>query len=206
MKSKDGKITPEHNAANKIYAKKGSKLKSFELAYELSEIKERVNVSGLQVAEINNGKSNVSFYVNVSGDVSFEAHVRDNNDAEVAYYIADISNANRKVSIDLKNVKPGCHWLQYKVVNKDGKIVKQDKLHLKLTSSEQGNTDDYDFTFPDGLKSYKAGTKVLQPKDKKVYECKVFPFSGYCIQWSKGATQFEPGVGSNWQDAWVLKN
>ena len=206
VKNKEGKITPEHNVANKMYVKKGSKLKSFELKYEISEVTERANVSGLQVTEIKDGNANVKFNVNVSGSVTFEARVRDNSGTELAYIREDIADANKKFSIDLKNVKPGCHWLSYTVVNKDKKSVAQDTLHLKLTSSEHGNAGDYEFTFPEGLKSYKAGTKVLQPKDNKVYECKAFPFSGYCVQWSKGATHFEPGVGSNWQDAWVLKN
>jgi len=46
---------------------------------------------------------------------------------------------------------------------------------------------------------------VLQPKDGKVYECKPFPYSGYCMQWNSASNNYEPGVGSNWQDAWVVK-
>ena len=82
-------------------------------------------------------------------------------------------------------------------------------MDLQLESAGNGGSGSewkYDFVFPDGLKSYKAGTVVLQPEDGMTYECKPFPYSGYCIQWTQGARQFEPGVGSNWKDAWVMKH
>lgn len=61
----------------------------------------------------------------------------------------------------------------------------------------------YDFDFPQGVASYKAGVKVLQPKDNALYECRPFPAGDYCRQWSATDVQFEPGVGSNWRDAWI---
>ncbi|WP_426114035.1 hypothetical protein [Pseudomonas sp. DSP3-2-2] len=64
---------------------------------------------------------------------------------------------------------------------------------------------EYDYLFPEAVAGYKAGTTVLQPKNQRIYECKPFPYSGYCIQWSSSNTQFEPGVGSNWQEAWILR-
>jgi chitin-binding protein len=59
--------------------------------------------------------------------------------------------------------------------------------------------------FPEGLREYKAGTRVLQPKDGRVYECRPWPNAGYCVQWSQHANQFEPGVGSHWQEAWIAR-
>ncbi|HCQ8416853.1 TPA: N-acetylglucosamine-binding protein GbpA, partial [Klebsiella michiganensis] len=44
---------------------------------------------------------------------------------------------------------------------------------------------------------------VMQPKNGKVYQCRPFPYSGYCVQWSQYATQFEPGIGSDWAKAWT---
>lgn len=68
------------------------------------------------------------------------------------------------------------------------------------------STGPHDYIFPDNIASDKTGTVVLQPKDGKTYQCKPFPYSGYCVQWSQYATQFEPGVGSAWKEAWVLKH
>lgn len=205
VKDKNGKVTPEHSTANRVYIKKDSDLIRFETTVKLSEIKERASVTDVQVDKINNGKATLKFSVNVSGDVTFKAHIRDNHDNEIAYYDQDLEDTTQQISIDLTNVKPGCHWLEYIVTNKAGRTVKQGKEHLKLESADNEKPATYDFVFPENFKSYKAGTIVLQPKDNKTYECKPFPYSGYCVQWSQHATQFEPGTGSNWQDAWVLK-
>jgi chitin-binding protein len=63
----------------------------------------------------------------------------------------------------------------------------------------------YDHVFPQNLSQYKAGTRVLQSRDGKVYECKPWPYSGYCRQWSAGSNQFEPGIGSAWTSAWLVR-
>ncbi|MDW3203206.1 N-acetylglucosamine-binding protein GbpA, partial [Vibrio sp. 1865] len=57
----------------------------------------------------------------------------------------------------------------------------------------------------EGLSSYTACTKVLA-SDGTIYQCKPFPFSGYCVQWSESATQFEPATGSHWEMAWDKLN
>lgn len=85
----------------------------------------------------------------------------------------------------------------------------QQSFHLQLlatpdTTPVQPPVDGkYDYVFGEQIKSYKAGTKVLQPKDGRIYQCKPWPHSGFCVQWSPGATHFEPGTGSHWQEAWL---
>ena len=84
--------------------------------------------------------------------------------------------------------------------------------HFELVSSKVDNyvgargyfRNGYDYVFPDGLSSYVAGTTVLQPKDGNVYECRAWPNNGYCVQWNEGSNQYEPGVGRNWEMAWIL--
>lgn len=58
----------------------------------------------------------------------------------------------------------------------------------------------YDHVYPDNIKTYKAGTKVLG-SDQKVYQCKPFPYNGWC---TIHASQYTPGKGSHWNDAWSL--
>ena len=88
--------------------------------------------------------------------------------------------------------------LRYSASNAQGAIISQGVINLMLeeksepTPAPAGN---YDYTFPDNLKSYTAGTKVMQPKNGKVYQCRPFPYSGYCVQWSQHASQYEPGDG-----------
>ncbi|WP_224717613.1 M12 family metallo-peptidase [Pectobacterium versatile] len=64
---------------------------------------------------------------------------------------------------------------------------------------------DYDYVFPKGLNVYNAGTLVKQPKNGKIYECRPAPNSGYCRQWTQTSTQYEPGFGFAWREAWIEK-
>ncbi|MNG21919.1 GlcNAc-binding protein A precursor [compost metagenome] len=82
----------------------------------------------------------------------------------------------------------------------DGRTNRQDTQAVTLTGEDVGI--EYDFVFPEGITDYTAGTKVLQPKTDEVFECKPFPASGYCKQYSPSANGFEPGVGAAWQSAW----
>jgi len=62
----------------------------------------------------------------------------------------------------------------------------------------------YDYIFPESLSRYVAGTTVLQQKNNQVYECREWPNDGFCVQWSEGSNQYEPGVGTAWEEAWTL--
>ncbi|MCW2481393.1 M12 family metallo-peptidase [Candidatus Symbiopectobacterium sp. NZEC135] len=66
-------------------------------------------------------------------------------------------------------------------------------------------TGDYDYVFPYRISTYRAGTRVLQPRNNIIYECRPFPNEGFCRQWSPSTPQFEPGFGSNWRDAWIQR-
>ena len=60
-------------------------------------------------------------------------------------------------------------------------------------------TGGVDFIYPDGIGSYAGGT-VVQGTDGKRYECKPFPFSGWCNQ---SELYYAPGSGLAWTDAWT---
>lgn len=60
-------------------------------------------------------------------------------------------------------------------------------------------TGGVDFIYPDGIGSYVGGT-VVQGTDGKRYECKLFPFSGWCNQ---SELYYAPGSGLAWTDAWI---
>lgn len=84
----------------------------------------------------------------------------------------------------------------------------QQSFHLDLVKPDtptDPKPGHYDYVFGQELKAYRAGTRVLQSKNGLIYQCKEWPNSGYCVQWSPGATQYEPGVGSHWQMAWTLQ-
>ncbi|WP_258406001.1 hypothetical protein [Shewanella acanthi] len=109
---------------------------------------------------------------------------------------------NNSVSLALKVVEPvaGHYHLQVKAEYQQGEVIQQ---HFDIFLKDKAPVTDTDFVFPEGLSSYVAGTKVLQLKTGKVYQCKPWPYSAYCVQWSATATGFELGVGANWALAWT---
>ncbi|HDS9359391.1 TPA: N-acetylglucosamine-binding protein GbpA [Enterobacter chengduensis] len=208
VKDENGDVNPVHGA-NSVFVKDGSTLKSVAISYEEQKavVNESISVTDLHYSKIANGAATVTFHVNTQGDVNFEAHVLNHPGAEKGYLKQDMNNINQDVTMTLTNVTAGHHMLKYFATNKDGTLFAQDVLDMMLEGeAAAGNTGNADFTFPDNISSYKAGTVVLQPKDGKTYECKPFPYSGYCKQYSTTSTQFEPGVGSHWSEAWTVKN
>jgi len=104
------------------------------------------------------------------------------------------------------------------IINKKDDI-QEDKVRVKVIAGKVSQVliqdinvpgllqeSEYDYIFPDNVAFYAAGTIVYQPKDKKLYECKPFPYSGFCKQWTMNSNQYEPGVGFAWESAWTLLN
>lgn len=207
VKDEAGEISPVHGA-NSVFVKDGSALQSVAISYEeqKAEVNETIAVSNLHYSKIENGKASVTFHVNTKGDVNVEAHVMNHSGAEKGYLKQEMNNASQDVTMTLTDVTAGHHMLKYYTTNKDGTLFAQDVLDLMLESDAADSNGPHDFIFPDNVASYKAGTVVLQPKDGKTYECRPVPFSGYCVQYSPTANQFEPGVGAHWREAWVLKD
>lgn len=206
VKDSQGNVNPAYGN-NRAFVKKDSRLNRVVISYEeeTPEITEDVNVSNVQATKIDNRQATLSFNAQVSGAVSFEGKVIDHHGSEKGYLKQDMQDSTQTFSVILKDVVPGHHMFKYFATNKQGVLIKQDVINLQLENAGDGNTGEYQYIFPENFKSYVAGTVVLQPKDGKTYQCKPFPYSGYCTQWASTETQFEPGVGSNWQDAWTLK-
>ncbi|MBK5071540.1 lysozyme [Budviciaceae bacterium CWB-B4] len=89
------------------------------------------------------------------------------------------------------------------------RVVDQNNLSATANTTLQVNpkaeptptptpSGDYQYAYPKDISKYKAGTRVLG-KDGSIYECKPYPYSGWC---SQAAWAYEPGKGVNWKDAW----
>lgn len=76
------------------------------------------------------------------------------------------------------------------IADTESKVLEQD-IHIPGLTQVQG----YDYVFPDNVASYTAGTIGPQPKDNRLYQCRPYPYSNYCYQWSATANQYEPGIG-----------
>ncbi|WP_299143967.1 hypothetical protein [uncultured Vibrio sp.] len=141
-----------------------------------------------------------------TGDVKVELTVLNSEtNSRVGFESVNISDGlTENVLIELSESNPGPHLIQGVLKNSDGEFVKQHTSHFELIddSVEKPEPGEYDFVFPNGLRSYSEGTRVLA-SDGDIYECKGWPYSGYCVQWSASATHYEPGTGSHWQQAWT---
>ncbi|MGL5799363.1 MAG: N-acetylglucosamine-binding protein GbpA [Plesiomonas sp.] len=204
-KNTEEKITPVYGR-NDIYVKSESDIGSVSVDVIKAKVDEPLDVEFTGLKEeysISDGKAQIDFTLQAIGDLTGDVRVYDHNNNLKWMEPFKLKDITKEIFIDLKSVKEG----RYKVVavahdQDDNSVQQNGNIMLK---SESDGSGDYDFIFPDSLNAYTAGTKVLQPKNGKVYECKPFPDSGYCNQWSTSASQFEPGVGSNWQDAWIEK-
>lgn len=107
------------------------------------------------------------------------------------------------VSENITVEKPGTYSVNVTVTNEQGKSESNMYSFGVVINDTPPATGDFDYVFPDGLNSYVAGTKV-KGSDGKIYECKPWPYSGYCQQWTSSNNAYEPGVGFAWEQAWTL--
>ncbi|HAU4964141.1 TPA: N-acetylglucosamine-binding protein GbpA, partial [Aeromonas hydrophila] len=206
QQSGEGQFNPVYGQ-NPVYFKAGSALERVEIQLEQQQppVSNGVSVSGLESDYLlDEGKLTLNFTVAAEGDLTVTNTLYDHGGAAKGQTSADIKDSTHSFTMPLTGLSAGHHQLVIEGKPKAGGDAVQQTLDLMLKDPAAGG--DYQFTFPDGLKSYTDGTKVLQPKNGKVYQCKPFPYRGWCSQWSASATQYEPGVGTNWQDAWIQVN
>jgi predicted carbohydrate-binding protein with CBM5 and CBM33 domain len=153
-------------------------------------------------ANITNGQLTLSFPVTAVGEMDVSATLLDANGQIKGMTQTTLNNSSKTLTLSLANLRPGRHSLVVKGVVKGSGALIQKTSDILLNSIDAPSTG-IDFRFPEGLSHYKAGTRVLQPKNGKVYECRPWPYNGYCVQWSIHATQFEPGIGTHWREAWI---
>ncbi|GJL54913.1 MAG: chitin-binding protein CbpD [Nitrospirales bacterium] len=63
-----------------------------------------------------------------------------------------------------------------------------------------GNDPPTHMTYPEGIGNYQPGT-VVKGTNGKLYQCRPFPFSGWCNQ---APLYYAPGTGLAWEQAWRL--
>ncbi|MGL6411363.1 N-acetylglucosamine-binding protein GbpA [Aeromonas veronii] len=197
----DGQFNPIYGM-NPVYLHRDSKLDRVEIDLQQLQppVVDSISVSGLASDYVlDNGKATLDFTVTAQGDLAVTNTLYDHGGVAKGESSADIKDSSHTFTMALEGLKAGHHQLVIKATPKAGGETIQQTMDLMFKELSSG---EYDFVFPNSLKSYAAGTKVQQPKNGKVYQCKPFPYSGYCQQWTTTATQYEPGIGSHWQMAW----
>ncbi|MDP9525858.1 N-acetylglucosamine-binding protein GbpA [Pseudomonas protegens] len=202
---------------NNILVNKGSEIVNVMIAKEQAAKPGELSITGMQSEyTLKDGKVELHFNaIAKNGEYTVKATVFNAKGESVAFQQAPAGNTPH-FSLPLNNVSAGDYDLVVVATSKKGEVLQQSaRFTLKAEAgggeggNEGGNGGEggakYDYVFPNGLKSYKAGTVVLQPKDGKTYECKPGPVAGWCTQWTSGSNAYEPGVGFAWQSAWNAK-
>ncbi|MNL19589.1 GlcNAc-binding protein A precursor [compost metagenome] len=160
----------------------------------------RLSVASQQAEYVlEKGLAKVDFGILSNRKMNVEATLFNESNKPVGSTSAQVDSGSNWLAIDVRG-NPGAHTLTLVGTTLDGRTTRQDTQTTQLTG--EGAGADYEFVFPEGISGYIAGTRVLQPKINKVFECKPFPESGYCKQYSPTANGFEPGVGAHSHMAW----
>ncbi|CCG88281.1 N-acetylglucosamine-binding protein GbpA [Erwinia piriflorinigrans] len=205
VKNAEGEVAPSASN-NVIYAKKDSKITGVEIEVVSNEglIQTKLEVDDVKKEyPINN--QTVTFDVtgtsSPKSEVTASLYTKGQKQADSKQQIVDESG-KFDLAIEGTKVKPGEHTLV--VISKSPKgLMKQQTFKVNLTENAGGGESEAEFTYPKDIGKYVGGTTVLQPKNGKVYQCKDGAVAGWCKIYSQSANHYEPGVGSNWQDAWT---
>ncbi|SEN34151.1 chitin-binding protein [Pseudomonas sp. ok272] len=191
---------------NKVYAQKDSGVSRYEISLLMQEDADaRMTLGALAPEhELVKGVGTVAVPVLSNRAMTVEASLFDEANKQVGFTRQSVpANSNALLNVDVRSA-PGIHGVKLLGTTQDGRTTRQDFKHTELTG--EGGAHDFDFEYPNAIGEYTAGTKVLQPKNGQVYECKPLPLAGYCKQYSPTANGYEPGVGEFWGMAWEHKH
>jgi chitin-binding protein len=200
VRDEDGNITPI-KGTNRLYAQKESGVTRYEVQLDMQEdVGASMEISSLQPEyALDKGQVSMAFTAQTNRRMNLEATLFDEKNKQVGVVSQTVGEGSTGLNLEVRSA-PGAHTLTLVGTTEDGRTSRQDTKSVTLTGEDAGI--EYDFVFPEGISGYTAGTKVLQPKTDEVFECKPFPESGFCKQYSPSANGFEPGVGASWQSAW----
>lgn len=194
----DGTIEPVPGV-NTIFAKPETGITNYFFALEAAPGEDHyMKLNGLQPEyTLKDGKTSLKFNVITSvNELKVKAQLLDESNKPVGVAEGKATGGAGAIVLDASS-QEGTHTL--KVVGTDAhkRVLLQETYSVQLKAA---GAVEYDFEYPQSIGSYQEGTKVLQPKTGDVFECKPFPYSGWCN--NPSAIHYEPGFGSNWADAW----
>lgn len=203
----NGSITPSLGR-NDIYTQAGSGIKRVELSYVKAPPKPaNVTIDGVaKMYHVENDEVIINFSYHT--DLAANVEVTLNKSYQtVAKLSQSVKPGYSDFSLIYPNATDGHYNLTVSTQGENGSHTQQG-FHIHIHGDDNGEPDvpvapvEAEYSFPQSLASYKAGTVVFQPKTGKLYECKQWPYNGYCVQYSPGSNQYEPGVGLYWNMAW----
>ncbi|WP_455817628.1 N-acetylglucosamine-binding protein GbpA [Pseudomonas cerasi] len=201
LKNKDGNVDPIPGL-NTIYTRANSGLTRVEIEINAqADDQASMRVTGVEGSyTLADGNAPIDFNVDVTGELKVTAKLFDQAQTLVGTTEKTIEDSTATMSFSNVKLKAGKHSLVVIGSTKDGQSF-QESFDIQL--NESAGSADYEFTYPQSIAKYAAGTKVLQTKTNKVYECRPFPNSAWCVIHSSSDNAYEPGVGRAWSEAWI---
>jgi chitin-binding protein len=206
-------VEPNHGA-NNFYVRPNSSIASVILDVQQANPVTELELSGLQHSyTATDGKLDLHFNALVSGEESYTigAKVIDQAGTELAYEEGPKGEPRPHFHIAMQGVAAGKYSVNVTAYNAKWEAKANTTHSFEVVGNGTpgpgpGPAPEHDFVYPQGLGQYAAGTTVLQPKDGNVYECKPWPYTGWCnVALNPADPAYEPGTGRAWQDAWVRK-
>jgi len=158
-----------------------------------------ISLTGLRDQyDIESDQVMINFTLSSPQLLSIDSVILDKSNNKVAQFTGELIN-QLNVALTANPAEIGLHTLVISAYDKSGQTTQ--RTH-EILFVDPGLPVDYDFVFPKNLEEYHAGIRVLA-SDKNIYQCKPFPYEGWCSIYSSSSNQYEPGVGSHWQDAWL---
>lgn len=198
VRDADGRIAPVRGS-NTLFAQPASGISSVELAYELVPGDGAyMQVHGLKPGyTLTQGKADVDFSVQTNVRLKVSATLFDTAQREVGAQSLPLQPGTTAFSVQAQT-SSGPHVLKLIGIGEHGRVVLQQEHPVQLSDA----SGEYAHVYPEGISGYRAGVRVLQAKTGGIFECRPFPNEGWCrIE----ASAYEPGVGSDWQDAWIAR-
>lgn len=200
IRDEQGNVAPV-KGQNNLYAQNDSGVVRYEVALDMKQDESAKMALSSFATEyvLDKGRATLNFTMLANREMNVEATLFNASNKAVGSVKTLAQGSGTWLEMDVRS-EPGTHHMTLVGTTTDGRTTLQDTQPVNMTG--EGGAKDYHFVFPEGLTTYDAGTRVLHPQTGEVYECKPFPESGYCKQYTPTATGFEPGVGHHWQTAW----
>ncbi|MGC5704332.1 lytic polysaccharide monooxygenase [Pseudomonas sp. NFXW11] len=192
---------------NRIFARNGSGITNVIIDKVLASTNTELGVSGLQAEySLKDGQADLHFNAFIKdadpNDSYFLRYgIYDSAGKRIKFQQGTVGDLAPHFSTTLENMQAGTYDLVLVASSRRGQLLQQTlSFTLKPAASEEQEQPvvRYDHVFPEGIKTYKAGTLVLQPKDGHVYECS--DNSVYCKM-----ETMAPGVGLSWEWGWTRR-
>lgn len=145
------------------------------------------------------GKTSVKFTVTTDRPIYITATLLNERGVTVGSTAEWIDKRTKSITLDARSA-PGTHTLKLQAVHDSLWVINERSFVIDVIPAAG---DRYDFIFPAALSGYQSGTRVLQPKTGEIFECRPFPREGWCRTYSQDDSQYEPGIGEAWQEAWI---